>query len=116
MQGLKTSNSISVINMDRQATTDHAPEPSSKMKIVSTLPKPNGHAPTPTFHGRRVAASTAPAVALHASTDNDACFKTLENKHCIPLVIGQERLEKMMTSMHANQMKIQRALNKRQVR
>ena len=77
---------------------------------------PHEHAQTPTFHGRRVAALATPAVPLRASTVDDAYFKTLENKYWLPLSIGQEGLEKMIKSLYANQMKIQKALNKRQVK
>jgi hypothetical protein len=120
--------------MDKQVTNDHARASSSKRKIVTKPSKPTGkenmsssdfqsdeddvseYAQAPTFNGRRVAASsTTPTLPPHASTDNDAYFKTLEKKYWMPLIIGQERLEKMMKSLYANQMKIQKALNKRQV-
>jgi hypothetical protein len=68
-----------------------------------------------TFDDRRVAASTAPVLPLHASIDNDAYFKRVDNKYWMPLVIGQERLEKMMKSLYANQLKIHKPPNKRQV-
>ena len=65
----------------------------------------------PIFNAPRLAAQTTPALPLRTSNDNDAYFKTLEKTYWMPLVIGQERLEKMKP-LYANQMK---ALNKRQV-
>jgi hypothetical protein len=39
----------------------------------------------------------------------------METKYLMPLLVAQESLELMMKSLYKNQLKIQKALNKRQV-
>jgi hypothetical protein len=87
---LTTLNSISVINRDRQAITDHPRASSSERKIGTKVLKPDGmknmpssdfrsdddhvneYAQAPTFNGHRVAASTTAALPLYTSNDNDS--------------------------------------------
>ena len=72
---------------------------------------------TPSFAGRRVTSSaTSTNHCPGDSIDKDSYLKFMEKKYFIPLSIAQERLEKMMKSLYKNQTKIQKALQKRQVR
>jgi hypothetical protein len=69
---------------------------------------------TPTFNGRHLNSTAASSPAVN-SINNDSWFKMIEANYLKPLLIGQERLEKMMKSLHKNQVEIQKALKKKQV-
>jgi hypothetical protein len=59
--------------------------------------------------------STMTDSLANSFVDKDSYFKAMEKKYFIPLLIGEDRLKKMMNSLFKTQTKIQKALNKRQV-
>ena len=71
---------------------------------------------TPTFRGRRlIHGATNDSTTSQKLAETDSFFQRIETKYLAPLAVAQERLEKMIKSIYKNQMKIQKALNKRQV-
>jgi len=70
---------------------------------------------TPTFNGRHLSNSKTTDLVNNKNVEKDSLLKDIEKKYLIPLLVGQERLELMMKSLYKNQLKIQKALNKRQV-
>ena len=70
---------------------------------------------TPTFRGRRLIHAVKNDSTLDKLVGIDSFSQQMETKYLLPLLVGQERLEKMIKSMYKNQIKIQKALNKRQV-
>lgn len=71
---------------------------------------------TPIFNGRRLITPAAANSPIANSVDKDSLLRTIEAKYLTPLLVGQERLEKIMKSLYKNQIEIQKALKKRQVR
>ena len=70
---------------------------------------------TPSMNGRRLFPSAANDSPVNNSIDKESYLKTMEKKYFLPLLIAQERLEEMIKALYKNQMKIQKALHKRQV-
>jgi hypothetical protein len=70
---------------------------------------------TPTFKGRRLVTSATIDSPVNANVDKESYLKYLENKYLIPIMIAQERTEKMMKCLYNNQLKIQKILNKKKV-
>lgn len=71
---------------------------------------------TPTFNGRRLVSDGNTDSKISISTDKDNWFHSMEKKYLMPLLLGQEKLEMIMKSLHKNQINIQKALKKQQVR
>ncbi|CAF1410547.1 unnamed protein product [Adineta ricciae] len=70
---------------------------------------------TPIFNGRRLITPAAASSPIANSIDKDSLLRAIETKYLTPLLVGQERLEKMMKSLYKNQVEIQKALKKRQM-
>lgn len=70
---------------------------------------------TPSFTGRSISVATIEKRMIQDESTVNEKWDTIENKYLTPLLIGQQRLEKMMKSLYANQVKIQKALHKRQM-
>ncbi|CAF4922950.1 unnamed protein product [Rotaria sp. Silwood1] len=70
---------------------------------------------TPTFHGRRLNNASTIDSTPDKPMNKDSFFQYIETKYLTQLLIGQERLEARIKSIYKNQIKIQKALNKRQI-
>ncbi len=70
---------------------------------------------TPKFNGRRLITSTTTDSPNNNYISNESYFKVMEQKYFMPILTVLDRLESMMKSLYKNQIKIEKALNKRQV-
>jgi hypothetical protein len=125
------TNSLSNDN-SRKRTILHSPSPKRKKKLkslpeVHSISSSDSHSDddgftqsfepvkTPTFNGRHITNSVTTDLVNNKSVEKESLLKYMETKYLMPLLVAQESLELMMKSLYKNQLKIQKALNKRQV-
>ncbi|CAF4020967.1 unnamed protein product [Rotaria magnacalcarata] len=132
---LSTSNNL---NVHRRPMIDSSPSQSqvkkkkksnNKKKYSSSssdssddedIIRSNEQIRTPQFRGRNVIHAerdTTTTTPTHPEKLNDQnnILELIEKKYLIPLFLSQQKLEKMITSTYKNQIKIQKALSKKQV-
>ena len=71
---------------------------------------------TSTFNGRRLVSSNTADDSLNDFVRKDNELKSIEVKYLIPMLLAQQKLEIMMKTLYKNQISIQKALKKREVR
>lgn len=130
---LSNSNSCSNANLRKRTAKDLSSPPKKKKHRSKTLQE-NAHESssdiesdeegalhlmdpirTPTFHGRRLTNVTTNYSSSNKLAETDNFYQRMETKYLMPLLVCQERLEKMINLIYKNQKKIQKALNKQQV-